>query len=194
MHVEVIPAHEYRRARWRNGLGWTREVAGAQAPDGQLLWRASVAEIDEDGPFSSFPGLDRRQVLLSGEGFDLAFADGSEQSLLPPHGQAAYPGEAAPMCRLRDGPAQAWNLFTLRGRVACTLLHRPLVGSMVFFAEPGVSWVIYLLSGQAEFRDRPELEPLGPGDSAVLSPPRNQEPRRLILGGGGELIAARIAA
>ena len=29
-HVQVIPANEYRRERWRNQLGWTREIARGQ--------------------------------------------------------------------------------------------------------------------------------------------------------------------
>ena len=28
----VIPANEYRRVRWRNQLGWTREIV--KVPDG----------------------------------------------------------------------------------------------------------------------------------------------------------------
>ena len=38
---------------------------------GKLRWRVSVAEIARDGPFSSFPGVDRMLVLLSGHGVRL---------------------------------------------------------------------------------------------------------------------------
>lgn len=192
MRVQIVHAQEYRRERWRNGRGWTREIAEASDAGGDPLWRLSVAEIAEDVRFSEFPGIDRHQVLLGGEGFRLAFADGVVKQVMPPHGQLSYPGEGAPDCRLVDGPVQVWNLFARRGAVAFEVLHRPLVGSMLFFPDDAVTWALYLLSGRAEFRDRPELAPLLPGDSALLSSPRNQEPHRLILGGGGELLAARL--
>ena len=42
----VIPANEYRRERWRNGLGWTREIhASMPASGGAWDWRLSIAEI-----------------------------------------------------------------------------------------------------------------------------------------------------
>ena len=71
----VIPANEYRRERWRNGLGWTREIHAAAsraaaspaaadpAAGDSWEWRLSIAEIEHDAPFSSFPGVDRELVL-----------------------------------------------------------------------------------------------------------------------------------
>lgn len=51
----VIPANEYRRVRWRNGLGWTREIAAA-APDAATAVHSAgasdaglAAEADESG-------------------------------------------------------------------------------------------------------------------------------------------------
>ena len=52
----VIPANEYRRERWRNGLGWTREIHAAMpATGGTWDWRLSIAEIEQDAPFSLLP-------------------------------------------------------------------------------------------------------------------------------------------
>src|SRR5690606_4394683 len=45
--IETIAANEYRRVRWRNGLGWTREIA--RMPHGDAFdWRLSIAEIERD--------------------------------------------------------------------------------------------------------------------------------------------------
>ena len=53
----VIPANEYRRERWRNQLGWTREIC--RNGDGNAWdWRLSIAEIEQDAAFSCFPGID----------------------------------------------------------------------------------------------------------------------------------------
>ena len=56
--------------RWKNGAGWTREIAlgpaGASADD--FGWRLSVAELEHDAPFSAFPGIDRCIVVIDGAG------------------------------------------------------------------------------------------------------------------------------
>jgi environmental stress-induced protein Ves len=47
---------------WKNGGGETTEIA--VFPDGAGLsdfdWRVSMARVDGDGPFSSFPGIEGR--------------------------------------------------------------------------------------------------------------------------------------
>ena len=99
----VIPANEYQRVRWKNGLGWTREIA--RFPDtGDLDWRLSIAEIDADAPFSAFPGVDRELVLLEGNGLRLRFDDGDVVELHPPHERLRFAGERALRGELVDGP------------------------------------------------------------------------------------------
>ena len=57
-----IPASAQRRVRWKNGAGWTTEIAAR--PDGDFDWRLSVAEVDEDSEFSRFPADDRTLLVL----------------------------------------------------------------------------------------------------------------------------------
>jgi environmental stress-induced protein Ves len=186
--TRVIPSFEYRRERWRNGLGWTREIL--RVPDNDA-WqvRLSIAEIEQDAAFSSFPGIDRELVLLRGEGLRLRFADGALHTLLPPHDRLRFAGEAEIHGELVDGLTHDFNLMWRRDQVDAELLHRPLVGSMFFFTEPGTAWAIHLLAGQAEFEGEPDLPPLQQGDTAWLAAgPR----RRYALRGGGELLAIRL--
>ena len=75
-----------------------------------------------------------------------------------------------------------------RDALNAELLHRPLVGSMLFFTEPQAAWAIHLLAGQAKFDDA-TLPPLQAGDTAWLGA---GERRRYSLDGGGELLAIRI--
>ena len=71
-HRVLSPA-DYRRMPWKNGGGHTTEIAAEPPGAGtaSFVWRVSVADIAQDGPFSAFPGIDRTLVLLSGRGMRL---------------------------------------------------------------------------------------------------------------------------
>jgi environmental stress-induced protein Ves len=187
--TRVIPGFDYRRERWRNGLGWTREILRVPDSDDWQV-RLSIAEIEQDAAFSSFPGIERELVLLRGEGLRLRFSDGAVHTLLPPHDRLRFAGEAQVSGELVDGLTHDFNLMWRRDTIEAKLLHRPLVGSMFFFTEPGTAWAIHLLAGQAEFDAAADLPPLQQGDTAWLGA---GERRRYALHGGGELLAIRLA-
>lgn len=193
----VIPANEYRRERWRNGLGWTREIHAAvdqaavdQGGGDPWEWRLSIAEIERDAPFSSFPGVDRELVLLAGNGLRLRFDEGESVLLEPPHGRLRFAGERAVTGELVDGPTQDFNLMWRRDAIDAQLWHRPLVGPMVIFAEPGTTWAVHLLAGQARFADDSGLPGLNAGDTALLS--AGGQRLRHVLDGGGEVLLVRL--
>jgi environmental stress-induced protein Ves len=186
----VIPANEYRRERWKNGTGWTREIV--RAPEtGVWDWRLSTAEIEQDGPFSVFPGVDRELVLIRGNGLRLCFSEGQVHELQPPHARLRFAGEREVRGELLEGPTHDFNLMWRRDAVAAELLHRPLVGPMLFFTEPGVTWAIHLLAGQAQFDQASQLPPLWAGDTALLAD--GEKRGRYALEGGGELLAIKLA-
>ena len=68
--------------------------------------------------------------------------------------------------------------------------HRPLVGPMVIFADPGTTWVVHLLAGQARFADDSGLRPLAQGDTALLQ--AGDARLRHVLDGGGEVLLAQL--
>jgi environmental stress-induced protein Ves len=188
----VIPANEYRRERWRNGLGWTREIhaqAMAGSP-GDWAWRLSIAEIEQDAPFSAFPGIDRELVLLAGNGLRLRFDDGEVRDLHPPHDKLRFAGERAVTGELLDGPTQDFNLMWRRDLFDAQLWHRPLVGPMVVFAEPGTMWAVHLLAGQARFADESGLPDLAATDTALLQ--ADGARLRHVLDGAGEALLIRL--
>jgi len=193
MRLLHLPANEYRRERWRNERGWTREIHRHPEGAADWAWRVSIAEIDHDAPFSSFPGCDRELVLLSGEGMRLVFddAEGGTVTLNPPHDRLRFAGERALHAELVDGPTHDFNLMWKRDAVQATLLHRPLVGPMVFFAEPGVTWLVYVMEGHAQFKDLARPLRLAQFDSVLLLPDTDGR-ARFILEGGGELLLCRI--
>lgn len=103
---------------WKNGGGVTREIAVAPRGAGHedFDWRLSVAEIERDGPFSSFDGVDRQIVLLRGAGLRLhEAATGASHALAEPGVAHAFAGEAPVVASLIDGPTQDLNVMLRRG-------------------------------------------------------------------------------
>lgn len=187
--TRVIPANEYRRERWKNGLGWTREIARL-TEGGDWQWRLSIAEIEQDAAFSCFPGVDRELVLLTGNGLRLRFGDGETHELLPPHDRLRFAGEREATGELIDGRTTDFNLMWRRDAIDAQLWRRPLVGPMVFFPEAGTTWAIHLIAGEARFADDSGLPSLSAGDSAVLG--SRSERTRHVLDGGGEVLVMRL--
>ena len=191
----VLRASGYARMRWKNGAGWTSEILkvhdSEERDTNDWAWRLSIAEIETDAPFSAFPGVERELVLLSGNGLRLRFADGTAHDLLPPHDKLRFAGERIAHGELIDGPTRDFNLMWKRDAVAARLWHRPLVGTMVLFVEPGETWVVYQLAGQARFADDSGLGDVGTGDTAILR--TDGVRKRYVLDGGGEVLLIRIA-
>jgi hypothetical protein len=191
----VLRASGYARMRWKNGAGWTSEILKVHGSDERDTndwdWRLSIAEIETDAPFSAFPGVERELVLLSGNGLRLRFDDGETHELLPPHDKLRFAGERAAFGELIDGPTRDFNLMWKRDPVDAQLWHRPLVGTMVLFVEPGEARAVHALAGHAHFADDSGLGEVNLGDTAILV--AGDERRRYVLDGGGELLLIRIS-
>jgi environmental stress-induced protein Ves len=185
----VLHAEDYQRMRWKNGAGWTSEVF--RFPDADDWgWRLSIAEVETDAPFSTFPGVDRALVLLEGNGMRLRFDDGDTRELLPSSNVLCFSGERPLVGQLVDGPSRDFNLMWKRDRVDAQLWRRQLVGAMVLFADPGEIWVVHMLSGMAHFSGSTGLGGMESGDTAIL---RSHGARtRFALDGAGELLLIRV--
>jgi hypothetical protein len=111
--VILIAASDAAPVPWKNGGGVTRELLRLPATGDDWTLRISVADIDADGPFSSFPGVSRWFAVLSGAGVRLRWPARSR------HMQAGdaplqFDGADAPDCSLVDGPTRDLNVM-LRG-------------------------------------------------------------------------------
>lgn len=100
------------RRPWRNGGGVTRELLAWPDKDDWRL-RISVADIEADGPFSTFPGVQRWFAVLQGGGVALTIA-GEEHVRRPGDAALQFSGAAAVSCRLLHGMSRDLNLM-LRG-------------------------------------------------------------------------------
>lgn len=186
----AIPTTEYRRTRWRNGRGWTREIL-ALPDDGPWDLRLSIAEVDAVADFSPFPGVEREQVLLHGNGLDLHFDDGERIELLPPHQRARFDGGRPVTGVPLDGPVQVFNLMWRPDAVTALLLHRPLVGSMWCFCDGRTAWAVHVLAGSARIGLEGRAQAvLAQGDSAWL--PAGEGRRRYSIDGSGSLLLVQV--
>lgn len=98
--------------RWRNGGGTTRELLAWPSAHSWRL-RISVAEVESDGPFSTFAGVERWFAVVAESGVELSIG-GATHRLTAADAPLRFSGEAATSCRLLDGPTRDLNLM-LRG-------------------------------------------------------------------------------
>lgn len=156
---------------WRNGGGLTRELlAWPSREDWQL--RLSVADIEADGPFSSFPGVQRWFCVLQGAGVELCI-DGRPSRLQPGDPALGFEGSARTQARLLQGPTRDLNLM-LRGPRGGLLPASP--GQA--WQPPGAPWGLYAcVAGQlADASSAPAAVPTV-APAAVPTAPRDAAPR-----------------
>lgn len=115
--------------RWKNDGGATREIAAYPSGSGfdDFTWRVSIADVETDGPFSRFEGIDRTIVLLDGAGMSLTFNDASEHVLNHAFVPFEFVGEAQVSARLIDGATEDFNLMIRRtvARGKLTVMREP---------------------------------------------------------------------
>jgi uncharacterized protein len=115
--IRLLKAADRTAVPWKNGGGVTRDVivSPAGATMDTFDWRVSIAEIAGDGPFSRFPGIDRKLAVLKGK--VALTVEGTEATFLSPDTAALdFHGESAVTGRLVDGPSTDLNVMTRRGR------------------------------------------------------------------------------
>jgi environmental stress-induced protein Ves len=113
----VLRAHDRSVTHWKNGGGLTREVAADASTAGleDFVWRVSLADIAQSGPFSSFAGVDRIITVVDGAGMEL-IVDGASHTIADPYEPYSFPGDAVTDCRLLSGPVVDLNVMTRRTR------------------------------------------------------------------------------
>jgi environmental stress-induced protein Ves len=105
--------------RWLNGFGSTRLLATGTLPDGDTAWRISVADLEQEAPFSSFPETDRLFVALgplrlvvSGRPVDLVAGE-----------QLRFHGEQPVTVQVLE-PTRALNVMTRRAACRADVILR----------------------------------------------------------------------
>ena len=115
MTLNIVRLDDVAPHPWRNGGGVTRELLKWPDADDWIL-RLSVADIEADGPFSAFPGVQRWIVALTGVGMELG--EPFNVQLEPGLPVYSFDGRFASMCTLTDGPTKDLNLMIAKNRAS----------------------------------------------------------------------------
>ena len=101
---------------WRNGLGVQYEIiCDGLLPD-VWTWRLSTADITQDVPFSSFPGVTREFCVADGNGVVLNI--NGVDNRCEPGSVTTFRGDDVVFATLINGPMQALNLMVHDGSTA----------------------------------------------------------------------------
>ena len=143
--MRVLRAADRIATPWKNGGGATREVAsfppGAGLDD--FAWRVSLADVSTDGPFSTFPGVDRVLTVIEGGGLVLD-VDGRMLALDAASPPLAFPGDVTVGARLTGGPIRDLNLMARRGAWRVRARRMSVMGATEVAARAEVTLVLAL--------------------------------------------------
>ena len=171
LHVLHLTQADARQVPWSNGRGVTLELAvwppGASLARADFDWRISCAPVDEPGPFSLLPGLERILVLTEGAGLALEHGDHAPRAHLARLEPYRFSGAWPTIAVLPSGPVRDFNAMFVPGRVdvqvkALVLGTRRLRETL----RPGHAF-LHVLGGNLTARVTGEEQAfeLAPGDS-----------------------------
>jgi environmental stress-induced protein Ves len=147
--LRVLRAADRQPVPWKNGGGVTTEVAVHPPGSGfdDFDWRISLANVDADGPFSMFPGVDRNLTLLEGR-VRLSIDGRVPVDLTASSPPFAFPGDVPVSATLLAGPALDLNVMVRRGRLSCEVSPLALPANHELPSSPGQALLI-LTEGEA---------------------------------------------
>jgi environmental stress-induced protein Ves len=179
----VVRRSDWRPQPWKNGGGVTHEVwrdglgPDGRAPAGEAAIapfgvRVSCAEVASDGPFSSFPGIDRTILLMEGEGFVLRRDDGLRVRVTEVGAPFRFRGEEQWDCQLVAGRVLDLNLMVARERASAELEVVRLAPGEALTVPSQVRALVLALDGPLAVEDAaPGRTTLGRWDAVVGSGP-----------------------
>jgi environmental stress-induced protein Ves len=130
--MKVIRYSELAVVPWKNGAGVRRDLAAGEYPDDGkeaspgATWLFSIADLLQDAPFSSYPGVSRWFLPIGGGRLTLMFKAGDSHHPVDLHGASPahhFWGSDELHMVLHDGPMKALNLMTT-GRVPQVTMER----------------------------------------------------------------------
>jgi uncharacterized protein len=187
--LHSLPASCRQIEHWANGLGRTALLL-REPDDAEWRVRVSIANVEQDGPFSGLPHTRRLLVPLDAS-MELRFPDGRVERT-DRFGVLRFEGAPAPFGVLPEGPTRDFNLMLRRGARG-ELFARTLVDSIVLLPERGVRWLLYANRGEARVGFEDSSLSLA-ADEAALLEFQETAPVRATIEGGGEMVLAKLWA
>lgn len=125
--IEHLKLQHYQKMPWKNGLGFTFEIA-RRSQDGvdDFDWRISMADVEHNSEFSFFKGKQRIISVLSGVGMYLYINQTKDTQIkdtqinevnVSPRTIFAFDGEERVSCKLINGAIRDLNLIYQKERV-----------------------------------------------------------------------------
>ena len=143
---------------WKNGGGTTRELVAWPKAD-NWLWRMSVAEVTQSGPFSRFEGVERWFAVLSGAGVTLTTA-GQKHTLTQARQPFCFDGALAAECELIDGATQDFNLMVRQANVKARMTHHRAPFGLI--VESSNTVAIFIMDTRASVQFESEIAEFDP--------------------------------
>jgi environmental stress-induced protein Ves len=127
--------------------------------------------VAANGPFSSFPGIDRTLSVLSGTlGLEIAGTRVDLMEMSPPH---SFPGEAAVHGIVLRGPVMDLNVMTRRETLRHDVRRVAVAGEKTVIVEPG-TLILFCHTGAVALPNGEQIQALDtaigetPGGAIVL--------------------------
>ncbi len=171
MHtLELISPDRYQRAKWKNGLGHTDQIAihpmNADLRKGDFLWRISTARIENASDFSLFPDHDRNLIILEGAGVRLTHtfpeSNASDTIELPRLEPYEFPGDVPSRCELLQGAVNDFSVFVRKGEAFAQIEIQSIPANQEVEWAPEGQWnFIYVVEGML----MADATRVGPGET-----------------------------
>lgn len=167
--LQILHASAQAERLWKNGGGRTRDlvVFPIGSEDEQFIWRASVATIDREGPFSRWVGVDRAMHVLDGL-LGLSFKDQKERLMHAGAQPLTFNGEDDLIAQPIKGPCTVFNVMVKRGHASSRTYPRSKLqsrkkSSILIFARENTKIIfnentLFLNGGDVVISNGPALQ------------------------------------
>lgn len=170
-HITPTRLCDVPATRWKNGKGITREllrVAAHGNPDDFAL-RISIANMDCDAGFSTYPGIDRILAILRGSGMELIDVPTGAvcHALRGRYSSVAFAGERQLEGRLPDGPILDFNVMVRRDmataavRIVEPSRTVPALNCRLLFVAQGQARITFEDGSALVLEESGFIEPMG---------------------------------
>ncbi len=128
--MKLLGPADYKSMLWKNGRGTTRELAVSPADSAlngkPFAWRVSIADVESDCEFSTFPGYDRSLILTEGAGMELVFDAAPAVEIRDRYTPVRFSGDWHARCRLLNAGVRDFNVMTVRAQLShtCEVVRR----------------------------------------------------------------------
>jgi environmental stress-induced protein Ves len=168
--MQILRAADYKKMPWKNGAGFTTEIA--ISPAGSALdafdWRVSMARVEDNGAFSLFPEIDRTLLVLDGAGMALTTVNHGDAVLDTNSKPYAFPGDQPTSATLTAGGITDLNVMSRRSRIVHDVERIDLEDAETI--PVASTMLVFVERGGLRVQAGPVQESLSQSDGVVLAP------------------------